>query len=63
MKCPRCNNKFLNIIDADRIYSNNWKEIGKITWYRCVQCNNVFGYYIIDDKGEVKVIEISLNNS
>ena len=63
-KCPRCGCRFINIVDADTIYSKNYqKQRGKIVWYKCCDCNNVFGYYIIDDKDELKVVEISLNNS
>jgi len=60
--CPCCKSKFINLIDGDIIFDKNYNERGKITWYRCDNCNNVFGYYVINGKNETKVIEISLNN-
>ena len=62
VRCPRCNSKFITLIDADRFY-NGWKEIGKKAIYRCDNCNNIFGYYTFDNKQQVIVAEISLNNS
>jgi len=61
--CPRCKSKFITLIDADRFYDNKWKEIGKKAIYRCDNCNNIFGYYIFDNKQQVIAAEISLNNS
>ena len=62
VRCPRCGCRFINMIDGDTIFDKNYNKIGKIVWYKCCDCNNVFGYYIID-KDELKVVEVSLNNS
>ena len=62
-KCPRCGNKFINIVDGDTIFDKNYNQRGKIVWYKCCDCGNIFGYYVVRNSNETKVIEISLNNS
>ena len=61
--CPRCRCRFINIINGDTIFDKNYKQVGKIVWYKCCDCGNVFGYYVVRNSNETKVIEISLNNS